>query len=125
MVPPGHAPAGSRRLPVTAPATDRGTATRAARDTRQTSSAQLTWALLLLVPVSLALALAARPIFSALLGRPVESAHASMLAAGSRMLAVFAPQIALYGLAFGLVAYALDGGELRPLASRVRARLTR
>jgi putative peptidoglycan lipid II flippase len=68
-------------------------------DTRQTSSALLTWTLLLLVPVSLAVALAAGPVISALLGGAHGSAHASMLAVGSRMLAVFAPQIALYGLA--------------------------
>jgi putative peptidoglycan lipid II flippase len=68
-------------------------------DTRQTSSALLTWTLLLLVPVSLVVALAARPIISALLGSAHGSAHASVLAVGSRMLAVFAPQIVLYGLA--------------------------
>ena len=68
-------------------------------DTRQTSSALLTWTLLLLVPVSLAVALAARPMISALLGSAHGSAHSSMLAVGSRMLVVFAPQIVLYGLA--------------------------
>jgi putative peptidoglycan lipid II flippase len=68
-------------------------------DTRQTSSALLTWTLLLLVPVSLAVALAAGPMISALLGGAHGSAYGSMLAVGSRMLAVFAPQIVLYGLA--------------------------
>jgi putative peptidoglycan lipid II flippase len=68
-------------------------------EARQTSSALLTWTLLLLVPVSLAVALAARPIVSVLLGSGHGSAATGMLAVGSRMLAVFAPQIVLYGLA--------------------------
>ena len=71
----------------------------AREETRQTSSALLTWTLLLLVPVSLAVLLAAHPIVSALLGGGHGSAQAAMLAVGSRMLAVFAPQIVLYGLA--------------------------
>ncbi|HEY2575387.1 MAG TPA: lipid II flippase MurJ [Streptosporangiaceae bacterium] len=69
-------------------------------DTRQTSSALITWTLLLLVPVSVAVAAVAHPVVSLLLGHPASrGADASMLATGSRMLAVFAPQIALYGLA--------------------------
>jgi peptidoglycan biosynthesis protein MviN/MurJ (putative lipid II flippase) len=68
--------------------------------TRQTSSALLTWTLLLLVPVSLIVAVTARPVVSLLLGHPhASSTEASMLTVGSRMLAVFAPQIVLYGLA--------------------------
>jgi putative peptidoglycan lipid II flippase len=69
---------------------------------RQTSSALLTWTLLLLVPVSLAVALAAHPVVSVLLGHPHTTGGATdegMLALGSRMLVVFAPQIVLYGLA--------------------------
>jgi putative peptidoglycan lipid II flippase len=65
-------------------------------ETRQTSSALITWALLLLVPVSAAVAVLAHPVVSLLLGR---GADPGVLASGSRMLAVFAPQIALYGLA--------------------------
>jgi putative peptidoglycan lipid II flippase len=78
-----------------------GPALAGARDeTRQISSALLTWTLLLLVPVSLAVALAAHPVVSVLLGHPQASgARAGELALGSRMLAVFAPQIVLYGLA--------------------------
>jgi len=69
-------------------------------ETRQTSSALITWTLLLLVPVSVAVAVAAHPVVSLLLGHPApRGADPSMLASGSRMLAVFAPQIALYGLA--------------------------
>ncbi|MGH3157434.1 MAG: murein biosynthesis integral membrane protein MurJ, partial [Streptosporangiaceae bacterium] len=69
-------------------------------ETRQTSSALLTWTLLLLVPVSLVVALAAHPVVSVLLGHPQPAgADAGMLALGSRMLVVFSPQIVLYGLA--------------------------
>ncbi len=179
MAPTGYPRAGNRRLPVTAPATDRGTAPQAARtaggiglpalviavitglanvvgfgrqlvfahtvgatrlgtayatanqvpnlvyaivlggaltgmvvpvlaapalagaraETRQTASALLTWTLLLLVPVSVAVALASRPIVSLLLGMAPGSAKTGMLTVGSRMLVVFAPQIVLYGLA--------------------------
>ena len=77
-----------------------GSARTGARDeTRQTASALLTWTLLLLVPVSVAVALAARPIVSLLLGSGHGNLQAGMLEVGSRMLVVFAPQIVLYGLA--------------------------
>jgi putative peptidoglycan lipid II flippase len=69
-------------------------------ETRQTSSALLTWTLLLLVPVSIAVAVAARPVVSLLLGNPrPQGTAAAMLTVGAQMLAVFAPQIVLYGLA--------------------------
>jgi putative peptidoglycan lipid II flippase len=69
-------------------------------ETRQTSSALLTWTIVLLVPVSLAVALTAHPVVALLLGhRNAGAAGASMLTVGTRMLAVFAPQIVLYGLA--------------------------
>jgi len=77
-----------------------GSARTGARDeTRQTASALLTWTLLLLVPVSVAVALASRPIVSLLLGSGHGNLQAGMLEVGSRMLVVFAPQIVLYGLA--------------------------
>jgi putative peptidoglycan lipid II flippase len=77
-----------------------GPALAGARDeTRQTASALLTWTLVLLVPVSVAVAVAARPIVSLLLGMAPGSAKTGMLTVGSRMLVVFAPQIVLYGLA--------------------------
>src|SRR6202034_3401562 len=66
---------------------------------RQTSSALLSWAVLLLVPVSAVVALAARPLVSVLLGGTPGCPRASMVALGARMLVVFAPQILLYGLA--------------------------
>ncbi len=66
---------------------------------RQTSAALLSWAVLLLVPVSAAVALAARPLVSLLLDGSPGCPRASMVAMAARMLIVFAPQILLYGLA--------------------------
>ena len=77
-----------------------GSARAGAKDeTRQTASALLSWTLLLLVPVSVAVAVTARPIVSLLLGSGYGNLRAAMLEVGSRMLVVFAPQIVLYGLA--------------------------
>ena len=66
---------------------------------RQTSGALLTWTVLLLVPVSAVVALAARPLVSLLLGATPGCPRPDMVAVGTRMLVVFAPQILLYGLA--------------------------
>ena len=66
---------------------------------RQTSAALLSWAVLLLVPVSALIAVLARPLVSLLLGGTPGCPRASMVALGARMLVVFAPQILLYGLA--------------------------
>src|ERR1700722_5959275 len=66
---------------------------------RQTSAALLTWAVLLLVPVSVVVAVVARPLVSALLGATPGCPRAAMVTLGTRMLIVFAPQILLYGLA--------------------------
>jgi putative peptidoglycan lipid II flippase len=66
---------------------------------RQTSAALLSWAVLLLVPVSALVAVTARPLVSVLLGGTPGCPRASMVALGTRMLVVFAPQILLYGLA--------------------------
>ncbi len=71
----------------------------AAADARRTASALLTWTILLLVPLSLILALSARPVVTVLLGHPHGSGSADVVAVATRMLVVFAPQIALYGLA--------------------------
>jgi putative peptidoglycan lipid II flippase len=67
--------------------------------TRQIASALLTWTVLLLVPVSALLALAARPIVTAALSDASGCSHASLAGVGTRMLIVFAPQVLLYGLA--------------------------
>jgi putative peptidoglycan lipid II flippase len=66
---------------------------------RQTSSALVSWAVLLLVPVSALVAVIARPLVSVLLGGTPGCPRAAMVALGARMLMVFAPQILLYGLA--------------------------
>jgi putative peptidoglycan lipid II flippase len=66
---------------------------------RQIASALLTWTVLLLVPVSAALALAAHPIVSALLSGSAGCPRGSLVGVGARMLIVFAPQVVLYGLA--------------------------
>jgi len=66
---------------------------------RQTSAALLSWAVLLLVPVSLVVAVIARPLVSLLLGGTPGCPRAAMVTLGARMLVVFAPQILLYGLA--------------------------
>jgi peptidoglycan biosynthesis protein MviN/MurJ (putative lipid II flippase) len=66
---------------------------------RRIASALLTWTVLLLVPVSAVLALAAHPIVRALLSGAPECPHAALTGVGARMLIVFAPQVPLYGLA--------------------------
>ncbi|HEX5300168.1 MAG TPA: lipid II flippase MurJ, partial [Streptosporangiaceae bacterium] len=66
---------------------------------RQTSAALLSWTVLLLVPVSLLVAVIARPLVSLLLGGTPGCPRATMVTLGARMLVVFAPQILLYGLA--------------------------
>jgi putative peptidoglycan lipid II flippase len=66
---------------------------------RQTSAALLSWTVLLLVPVSIVVAAAAEPLISLLLGGAPGCPRPSMVAIGTRMLVIFAPQILLYGLA--------------------------
>ncbi len=57
---------------------------------RQTSAALLSWAVLLLVPVSAVVAIAARPLISVLLGAAPGCPRSDMVALGTRMLIVFA-----------------------------------
>jgi putative peptidoglycan lipid II flippase len=66
---------------------------------RRIASALLTWTVVLLVPVSAALALAAHPIVNVLLSGQAGCSHGSLAGVGARMLIVFAPQVLLYGLA--------------------------
>ena len=54
---------------------------------------------MLLVPVSAAIAVAAGPVVSVLLLGAPGCSRADIVAVSTRMLAVFAPQIVLYGLA--------------------------
>jgi peptidoglycan biosynthesis protein MviN/MurJ (putative lipid II flippase) len=66
---------------------------------RRIASALLTWTVLLLVPVSAVLALAAHPLVTALLSGATGCPHGALAGVGARMLLVFAPQVLLYGLA--------------------------
>jgi len=89
-------------VPVLAGPAAAGLAAASAADreqVRQTSSALLSWAVLLLVPVSALVAVIAQPLVSVLLGGTPGCPRAAMVALGARMLVVFAPQILLYGLA--------------------------
>ncbi len=70
------------------------------KDVDRISSALLTWALAILVPLAAALALLAGPIVEALPSSPGldAEAQAAQVAAGQYFLVVFAPQIVLYGI---------------------------
>ena len=89
----------------------------AAAEVRQTSSALLTWTALILAPVSLVIALAAGPLGRLL--NPVNPtrhcARAPLVAVTGHMLAVFAPQILLYGMLQAHRRFA--GPALAPLVS--------
>ena len=76
-----------------------GPGTAEPADAGQISSALLTWTVLLLTPVSLAVALAARPLATLLLAGAPRCAHDAIVDVSTRMLVLFAPQILLYGLA--------------------------
>jgi putative peptidoglycan lipid II flippase len=89
-------------VPVLARPAQRSAADAAATaQVRQISSALLTWTVLILVPVSVAITLAAGPLASLL--DPVNSrgrcAQAPLVTVTGHMLAVFGPQVLLYGLA--------------------------
>ena len=70
-----------------------------AADAKRIASALLTWAMLLLVPAAVVIALAAGPLTALLIPAARGCGHAATLAASARMLVAFAPQIPLYGLA--------------------------
>lgn len=91
---------------------------------RQTTSALLTWTVVLLVPVSAALAAGAHPLVTMLLANAGGCSRGAMAAVGTRMLIVFAPQVLLYGLAvvlYGILqAHRRFGGPaVAPLVSSV------
>ncbi len=74
----------------------------------QITSAMLTWSVVILVPVTVAIAASAGPIASALnpANADAHCNHADVVAATSSMLTVFSPQVLLYGLSvvlFGLL----------------------
>jgi putative peptidoglycan lipid II flippase len=80
----------------------------------QTASAMLTWALTLLVPLSILLAAAAAPLSTLLVDSRRCSGSTELMAS---MLVVFAPQIALYGL--GIVLAGVLQAHRRFLAAAV------
>lgn len=83
-------------VPLLAGAVDAGDRERADR----TASALLTWTVLLLVPVFVIGTLLAGPVIGLLVGNGHPGcAAASERAVGARMLAVFMPQVVLYGIA--------------------------
>ena len=95
---PVLAGAATRRAALgTAPAA--GAAEGADAEASGIASALLTWTVLLLLPVSAVLAIAAHPIIAALLTGAVGCPHGALTGVGARMLIVFAPQVLLYGLA--------------------------
>lgn len=65
----------------------------------QTASALLTWAVVLLTPASLVIALVAGPLSALLLQKPPHCPASATASVAASMLAVFAPQVLLYGLA--------------------------
>jgi putative peptidoglycan lipid II flippase len=67
--------------------------------TLRTTAALLTWTLILLIPVSVAGVLLAHPLMELLTPARAGVDRAQAVAVGARMLAIFAPQIVLYGVA--------------------------
>ena len=89
-------------VPVLArPAQRSGQDRAAAAEVTQTSSALLTWTTLILVPVSIAVAVASGPLANLLnpANHGNHCARGQLITVTGHMLAVFAPQIVLYGLA--------------------------
>jgi len=80
----------------------------------QTASALLTWALAILVPLSILLAAAAAPLSTLLVGSQKCSGSTDLMAS---MIVVFSPQIALYGV--GIVLAGLLQAHRRFLAAAV------
>jgi putative peptidoglycan lipid II flippase len=106
-------------VPVLAGPVERG----AREEVRRTTSALLTWIVVLLLPVSALAALTAGPLLNLLVrGAAPPCDRADIIDVGARMLVVFAPQILLYGLA--VVLYGVlqahrrfTGPALAPLVS--------
>jgi murein biosynthesis integral membrane protein MurJ len=101
-----------------------GKAERAAPEAARIASALITWTMLILVPLSALAALLAYPIMMLLTTGVSECPPGEVVAVGTRMLVVFAPQILLYGLA--VVLYGILqahrrflGPALAPLVSSV------
>ncbi|WP_211716901.1 murein biosynthesis integral membrane protein MurJ [Nocardiopsis sp. MG754419] len=82
-------------VPVLAAAVDRGDRAQV----RHTTSALITWVLVLSLPLAALLALASVPTMALMLGSGTGCDHTALLSLAARMLVVFAPQIVFYGLA--------------------------
>jgi len=91
---PVLAGAAARRSPVSP-----GSDPEADAEASHIASALLTWTVVLLAPASLVIAVLAGPLARLLLAGAPGCEQAATVAVSSRMLAVFAPQILLYGLA--------------------------
>jgi len=92
----------SAMVPVLARSAARAAADPAEKErVGQITSALLTWSVIILVPLTICVAALAGPIASAL--TPANSSahcvHSQVIDTTSRMMAIFAPQIILYGLA--------------------------
>jgi putative peptidoglycan lipid II flippase len=90
-------------------------------ETARVASALLTWTVLVLTPVALALAVLARPVARLLLG---AGAPAPVADSAGRMLLAFAPQVVLYGVGIVLTGVLQAhrrflGPALAPLLSSV------
>ena len=70
-----------------------------AESVRRTSSALLTWSVLVLVPLALLAMVAAGPLMSALVGSPRGCDGSTAGDVAARMFVFFAPQIPIYGVA--------------------------
>jgi putative peptidoglycan lipid II flippase len=117
----------SAMVPVLARAANRASADPGAKGhVEQVSSALMTWSVLILLPVTLAIALAAGPVAGLL--NPVNPnaacSHSDVISETTFMLVSFAPQILLYGISvvlFGLLqAYRKFGAvSLAPVIGNV------
>jgi putative peptidoglycan lipid II flippase len=99
-----------------------GIATGDREQVRRTASALLGWALLVLTPLAVLVAVFAEPIARLLLG--AESGDATKVALAARFLLVFAPQVLLYGIGIVLTGVLqahrrFAGPALAPLLSSV------
>ena len=97
LVPVLAAPA-ARRLAAGGPGHGRAGAAADA-ETSQIASALLSWTVLVLAPASLLIAVLSGPLASLLLAGAPRCKHPAIFTISGHMLAVFAPQILLYGLA--------------------------
>jgi putative peptidoglycan lipid II flippase len=107
-------------VPVLAGAADR----RDSAEVGRTTSALLTWTVLLLLPISIAGIWLARPVMELLVGDNGQCNPQQVIDAGTRMLLVFLPQIVLYGVGIVLIGVLqahrrFIGPALAPLLSSV------